>query len=191
MTTAMRVTFFCGSRVGTHPAYLACARDAGRLAAERGIVVVYGGGSIGLMGALADATLAHGGSVTGVIPTDLFAKEVVHTSLSTLHAVSSMHERKALMTTLCDAFVVLPGGFGTLDEMFEALTWRQIGVHQKPLAIVNTEGFFDGLVSFIETARAHGFVPDAETSPLVVEPTIERALDRLQAIVKRLGPEEK
>lgn len=185
MTTGMRVTFFCGSRVGTNPAYVACARDAGRLSAERGIVVVYGGGSIGLMGALADACLAHGGRVSGVIPTDLFAREVVHTGLTELHPVQSMHERKALMTSSCDAFVVLPGGFGTLDEMFEALTWRQIGVHQKPLAVVNTEGFFNGLLSFIETARAHGFVPDAETSPLVVEPTVDRALDRLQALVAR------
>jgi uncharacterized protein (TIGR00730 family) len=185
MSRLFRVTVFCGSRLGASPAFETCAVETGRLAASRGIGVVYGGGSIGLMGKLADSCLAHGGEVDGVLPTNLFKAEVAHTAVTRLHSVEDMHTRKALMTRLCDAFLVLPGGFGTLDEMFEALTWRQIGVHGKPLALVNVDGFFDGLLAFIDNTRAQGFVPAEPENAIIVARTPDEALTALLAFDRR------
>jgi uncharacterized protein (TIGR00730 family) len=185
MSIRFRVTVFCGSRLGASPVYEAGAVETGRLAAARGIGVVYGGGSIGLMGKLANSCLLHGGEVDGVLPTGLFKAEVAHTALTRLHSVETMHERKALMTRLGDAFLVLPGGFGTLDEMFEALTWRQIGVHAKPLALLNVDGFFDGLLAFVDKMREQGFVPQEPNDAIVVARTPDEVLSLIEAHVLR------
>ena len=136
--------------------------------AEGGIGVVYGGGRVGLMGALADAALAAGGEVIGVIPRRLADLEVAHHGLSELHVVETMHERKALMTLNADAFLTLPGGFGTLDELFEAVTWRQLGFHDKPCGLLDVEGYFDGLEQFVERALVEGFIKPADAARFIV-----------------------
>jgi uncharacterized protein (TIGR00730 family) len=158
MPLRRRVCVFCGSKPGVGPAYRSEAVEMGRLLGEAGLGLVYGGAQIGLMGALADATLAHGGEVIGVIPRSLAAVEVAHQGLSRLDVVETMHERKALMAQEADAFVALPGGFGTLDEFFEILTWAQLGIHEKPCVLVNTAGYFDHLLSFLEVAIDQGFL---------------------------------
>lgn len=162
----MRVAVFCGSSLGRLPGYAAAAADFGRSLAEAGIGVVYGGASVGLMGVLADAALAAGGEVIGVIPGGLFAAEVAHPALTRLEVVASMHERKAVMAGLADAFAALPGGLGTLDELFEILTWRQIGLHAKPVALVDVDGFWDPLGALLDDLTAAGFVPGAARDSL-------------------------
>ncbi len=152
------VGVFCGAGAGSRPAYAAAAEALGRLLADAGLCVVYGGGHVGLMGALADAALAGGGEVVGVIPRGLAAQELAHRGVTTLHVVDGMHERKALMATLSDVFVVLPGGFGTLEEAFEVLTWNQLGLHAKPCCFVNTGGFFDHLRMHLDRAVEEGFL---------------------------------
>ena len=149
---------FCGSSPGTRPAYTQAAHTLGETLAERDLSLVYGGGKVGLMGELADAVLANGGSVTGVMPEFLATKEIAHPDLSELRLVASMHERKALMAELADGFVMLPGGFGTLEEFMEVLTWAQLGLHSKPLGLLNTEGYYDSLLSFFDHAVGEGFV---------------------------------
>jgi uncharacterized protein (TIGR00730 family) len=161
------------------PEYLAAATDLGRVLAARGIGVVYGGARVGLMGAVADAALVGGGRVTGVIPRALAEKEVAHTGLTDLRVVTSMHERKALMADLCDAFVALPGGWGTLDETFEILTWAQLGLHSKPCGLLNVQGYFDRLLSFLDHAMDQGFVRREYASLLVVSATVTTLLDAL------------
>jgi hypothetical protein len=153
-----RICVFAGSNAGVRTEYRAAARELGRVLAERGIEVVYGGARVGLMGVLADAALAAGGSVTGVMPSVLVAKEVAHNGLTDLRVVSSMHERKALMSDLSDGFIALPGGWGTWEEFFEVLTWSQLGLHQKPCGLLNVDGYFDRLLSFIEHSMDEGFV---------------------------------
>ena len=153
-----RICVFAGSSAGNRPAYRSAAEDLGRTLAARGIAVVYGGGRIGLMGALADAALASGGEVIGVIPAALVAKEVAHGALTELRVVPSMHERKALMADLSDGVIALPGGWGTLDELFEILTWGQLGLHAKPCGLLNVDGYFDPLLSFVDHAIDEGFV---------------------------------
>jgi uncharacterized protein (TIGR00730 family) len=157
----MRVAVFCGSSAGREPRYVAAAADFGRRLAEAGVSVVYGGASVGLMGVLADAALAAGGEVIGVIPGGLFAAEVPHQGLTQLHVVATMHERKAAMAHLAGAFAALPGGLGTLDELFELLTWRQLGLHAKPVALVDVDGFWDPLVGLLDELTTAGFVPAA------------------------------
>ncbi len=159
---------FCGSNAGARPAYAEAARQVGRLLAESGIRLVYGGGNVGLMGILADAALEAGGSVIGVIPEALVAWEVAHTGLADLRIVGSMHERKALMAELADAFVALPGGFGTFEEFFEVLTWAQLGLHPKPCGLLNIGGFYDPLLALIDYAIAERFIRP-EHRALVVE----------------------
>src|SRR6186713_2170638 len=154
----MRVCVFAGSSSGSRPEYRTAAEDLGRELAARGIELVYGGAHVGLMGGVADAVLAGGGRVTGVIPKALVEKEVAHRGLTDLRIVTSMHERKALMADLSDAFVALPGGWGTLDEMFEILTWAQLGLHRKPCGLLNVCGYFDGLLAFAAHSVAEGFV---------------------------------
>ena len=149
---------FCGSSPGTRPTYTQAARTLGKTLAERDLSLVYGGGKVGLMGKLADAVLANGGKATGVMPDFLAAKEIAHPDLSELHLVASMHERKALMAELADGFVMLPGGFGTLEEFMEVLTWAQLGLHSKPLGLLNTAGYYDPLLSFFDHAVREGFV---------------------------------
>ncbi|MEY4613181.1 MAG: hypothetical protein RL179_1154 [Planctomycetota bacterium] len=152
------VCVFCGSRVGDNPAYALAASRLGTLLASKNIQLVYGAGNIGLMGLVADACLAANGKVVGVIPTKLVEKEVAHKGLTELIVVESMHERKALMAMKSDAFVALPGGFGTCDELFEILTWAQLGIHHKPIGILNTDGFFNPLLAWIDQMIDQGFV---------------------------------
>ena len=153
-----RVCVFCGSTPGRRPEYGAATRAFGRLLAERGYGLVYGGGHVGLMGVVADAMLEAGGEVIGVMPHALIAREIGHRGLTTMHVVDSMHERKALMADLADAFVALPGGVGTFEEMFEAITWTQLGVHAKPCGLLNVDGFYDHLLRFLDHAWAEGFI---------------------------------
>ena len=149
---------FCGSANGARPDYLAAAQALGRTAAERGVDIVYGGARVGLMGAVADAALAAGGRVVGVIPRALVAREIAHEGLTRLHVVESMHERKATMAQLADAFVALPGGIGTLEELFEVWTWAHLGVHAKPCALLDVAGFWQPLVAALDHMVAEGFV---------------------------------
>ncbi len=153
-----RICVFCGSSSGGDPAYLDAALDLGRRIAAAGMGLVYGGASIGLMGAVADAGLAGGAEVIGVIPSVLKDREIAHSGLAQLHFVETMHERKALMAHYADAFVALPGGFGTLDEFFEILTWAQLKIHAKPCLLVNTQGYYDGLLRFLDHAVEAGFL---------------------------------
>jgi uncharacterized protein (TIGR00730 family) len=170
-----RVCVFCGSSAGTRPVYAEAARAMGRLLAERGIGLVYGGGRVGLMGEVADAVLAAGGEVTGVIPRGLMEREVGHRGLTTLHVTGTMHERKALMVDLSDGFVALPGGYGTLDELCEALTWSQLGIHARPCGILNVDGYFDALLALFDHAAREGFVREAHRR-LVLEASQPAAL---------------
>ena len=178
-----RVAVYCGSATPADPAYLALARDVGRGLAERGIGVVYGGGRLGLMGAIADAALAAGGEVTGVIPQALVDAEVAHRGLSELHVVATMHQRKQAFTDLSDGFVTLPGGTGTMDELWEALSWAQIGYHAKPVGLLNAQGYYDGLVAFWDKMAAVGFLRPQHRGLLIVADTLEGLLDRMAAFV--------
>jgi uncharacterized protein (TIGR00730 family) len=162
------VCVFCGSSRAVDPAYLALARDVGASLAARDITVVYGGASVGMMGALADAALAHGGRVLGVIPHSLAQRELAHMGLSELVVVDTMHQRKGRMFRESDAFVTLPGGFGTLDELFEALTDRQIGLHDKRVVLVDHGGYWSGLLAWVERAVRERFVPDHVADALEV-----------------------
>ena len=174
----MRVCVFCGSSPGNRPVYLGTARQVGRVLAERGIGLVYGGAHVGTMGALADAALRAGGSVTGVIPQSLVDWEVAHQGLTELHVVADLHERKAMMARLSDVFVALPGGAGTLEELFEIWTWAQLGLHDKPVGLVDVDGFFQPLLGFLDHAVAEGFVKPVFRDLLIVEPDVDRVLDR-------------
>jgi hypothetical protein len=183
----LRICVFCGSSDGERPAYLAAAREAGALLAARGIGVVYGGGRVGLMGALADAAVAGGGEVIGIIPEMLAAREIAHRSLTELHVVGSMHERKALMAAHSDAFLALPGGFGTLEELFEAVTWRQLGYHAKPCAVLNVEGYYDALERFCDDAWTGGFIREADRAGLTFGTDLGALVDALTASVAAPG----
>lgn len=152
------ICVFCGSREGKRPRYVKEAQHLGRLLVQRNIRLVYGGGSIGLMGKIADAVLEEGGYVVGVIPEKLAHKEIVHQGAQEMHIVDTMHTRKAKMATMSDAFIAMPGGYGTFEELFEVITWAQIGIHQKPIGLLNVEGYFDALLQFIDHAIAEGFV---------------------------------
>jgi uncharacterized protein (TIGR00730 family) len=176
-----RVCVYAGSSVGARPDYLAAAREVGTLLAGRGFGVVYGGGNVGLMGALADAALAAGGEVIGVIPHALAAKELAHPTVTQLHAVETMHERKARMAAESDAFLALPGGIGTLEELFEALTWLQLGLHTKPVGILNTAGYYDGLIAFLETMERERFIRPEHRAMLLVDSQAASLVDRLSA----------
>ncbi len=157
-TSIQRVCVYCGSSFGVVPLYATAAQRLGMVLAEQGIGLVYGGGSVGLMGTVAKAVIDGGGSVTGVLPRSLKTKEIAETIYGELIEVRTMHERKALMTRLSDAFVALPGGFGTMDELFEALTWGQLGIHAKPIGLLNINGYFDGLIAWIDNAAQQGFI---------------------------------
>lgn len=152
------ISVFCGSRSGDNPIFSGAASQLGTLIANKKIKLIYGAGNIGLMGVIADACLAASGHVIGVIPTKLVDKEVAHKGLTEIFIVDSMHERKALMASKSDAFIALPGGFGTCDELFEILTWAQLGIHHNPIGILNTEGFFDPLLVWIDQMIGQGFV---------------------------------
>ena len=175
------VCVFCGSRPGARPEYLEAGRQLGAELARRGLTLVYGGASVGIMGAVADAALAAGGTVVGVMPGFMNAKEIGHKGLTELHSVGSMHERKALMAERSDAFVALPGGFGTLDELFEIVTWAQLGLHRKPMGLLDTKGFFQPLVALARHLAAEGFVPEAQAVPFAVSDSPGALVDRLLA----------
>lgn len=190
-----RLCVFCGSSDGDDPAYPAAARELGGTLARAGIGLVYGGARVGLMGAVADAALAAGGEVIGVIPTALVEKEVAHTGLSDLRVVASMHERKALMAELSDGFVALPGGIGTFEELFEVWTWAQLGYHAKPCALLNVNGFYDGLIAFLDGVAARRFLKHAHRAMLIEARDADGLMTRLRAyappaVTKWIGPGE-
>lgn len=176
-----RVCVFCGSRHGERPAYTHAAEAMGRELGGRGLGLVYGGGHVGLMGVVADAALAAGAEAVGVIPHALAAREVGHPSLTKLHTVDTMHERKALMADLSDAFIALPGGIGTLEELMEVWTWSYLGIHRKPVGLLNVEGYFGPLLAWVERATADGFLRDVHRDLLVVEEEPGALLDALAA----------
>ena len=181
MSTLKRICVFCGSSVGSRPAYAAAARELGRTLAERGLGIVFGGGKVGLMGVLADAALEAGGEAIGVIPEALVAREIGHNGLTKLHVVRSMHQRKTLMADLADAFIALPGGYGTFEEFFEAVTWTQLGIHNKPCGLLNVDGYYDALLALLGRAVADGFVRDANRSLVLDAPDVPTLLQKLEA----------
>ncbi len=182
MTTSIqRVCVFCGSSFGKKAVYLQSAEELGNYLADHNIGLVYGGGNVGLMGAMADAALAAGGEVIGVIPEHLMAREVGHRGLTKLHIVQSMHERKALMADLSDAFLALPGGFGTFDEFCEVLTWSQLGLHQKPCGLLNVNGYYTPLLEMFDHAVTEGFLRPENRAIVLAGETIPRLLDAMRA----------
>lgn len=174
-----RLCVFCGSSPGNRPIYLEAAKRLGRTLGERRVGIVYGGSSIGLMGAMADAALEAGGEVIGVIPRSMVDREIAHTGLSASHVVETMHERKALMTSLSDAFLAMPGGHGTLDELFEALTWSQLGIHEKPIALWDVSGYWQPLIAAIDHAVQEGFVRPRDRARLSASDDLEALLPLL------------
>ena len=179
-----RLAVYCGSSMGTDTLYAAAARAIGEEMTRRGVGLVYGGGRLGLMGVVADAVLAAGGEVHGVIPQALIDLEVAHPGLTELHVVTTMHERKAKMTELTDSFVALPGGIGTFDELFEAWTWNALGYHAKPFALLNVNGFWDGMVAFLDHATRSGFMSSARREQLIVAEGVGEVIDKLDAAAK-------
>ena len=178
---ARRVAVYCGSSDGNHPIFLAEAGALGAAIAASGLEMVYGGACVGLMGAVADAALAGGARVTGVLPQLLAGREIAHTGLTALEMVPTMHERKARMAELADAFVALPGGYGTLDEMLEAVTWAQLGLHEKPCILINTAAYWDGLLAFLDSTVAAGFLNAKNRKLLRVVATAAQAIDLVVA----------
>jgi uncharacterized protein (TIGR00730 family) len=178
-----RICIFCGSNAGARPAYSQAAQTVGRLLCRRGIELVYGGGQVGLMGIVADACLNEGGRVIGVIPQALADKEVAHAGLTELRIVDSMHERKSVMAELSDAFLALPGGYGTWEEFFEVLTWSQLGIQRKACAILNVDGYYDPLLEMADKALSEEFLRDAHRDLLLADVDPERLLDRLSDYV--------
>jgi uncharacterized protein (TIGR00730 family) len=179
-----RVCVFCGASSGRLAAYAEAARAFGTAAAARGVGIVYGGGRVGLMGAVADAALAAGGEVVGVIPQELVNRELAHDGLTELHIVGSLHERKALMAELSDAFVALPGGFGTLDELLEQLTWSQLGLHEKPIGLLDVEEYWRPLIALARHATEEGFVRESDLGAIAVGTDAVGLLDRLERMTR-------
>jgi uncharacterized protein (TIGR00730 family) len=173
----LRVCVFCGSNPGTDPAYVEAAEATGAVLAERGIGLVYGGGSVGLMGRVADAAMAAGGEVVGIIPDFLNRVEIAHPGLTRLEVTSSLHERKARMAELSDGFLALPGGLGTFEEVFEAMTWTQLGVHDKPVGLVDVSGFWAPAAALLDRALADGFIGEEVRASVVSAPTAAEVLD--------------
>lgn len=180
-----RLCVFCGSRPGSEAAYIDAARNLGEALAAREIGLVFGGASIGVMGELADAALAGGGEVIGVIPTSLLDREVAHESLTDLRIVGSMHERKALMADLSSGFVTLPGGIGTLEELFEVWTWAHLGIHDKPMGLLNVAGFFDPLLAFVDRLVEDGFLAAKSRRLIIDTDAIDRLLDQIMELTDR------
>jgi uncharacterized protein (TIGR00730 family) len=203
LVAVKRVLVFCGSSPGRRAEYAAGAAELGRTLADRGLEVVYGGASVGLMGVLADSALAAGGTVIGVIPTRLVEHEIAHAGLTKLHVVDTMHERKALMGELSDGVIALPGGTGTLDELFELFTWKQLGLHRKPIGLLDVAGYWQPLLAFLEHAVNERFLRAEHFQTLLVEseagtlldrlgsaehPTIDKWLERSQAVPNTRSP---
>lgn len=176
MSELVSVCVFCGSSPGARPIYGEAADRFGALLAEAGIRLIYGGGNVGLMGRVADAVMTAGGEAVGVIPRFLMDREVGHTALTEIHVVDSMHERKAMMAKLSDGFAILPGGIGTLEEMFEVWTWRQLGLHPKPCAVLNVGGYYDRMVGFLDDMVVEGFLQPGHRAALQIAATPEELL---------------
>lgn len=183
MTRPTSICVYCGSRNGDRVEFGGAAEAVGRAIGQRGWQLVYGGGRAGLMGMVANAALAAGASVVGVIPRSLMEREVGHQGLAELHVVETMHERKQMMAERSDAFVALPGGIGTFEELFEVWSWRQLGYHDKPLGLLNVAGYYDGLLSFMQQTVARGFVADAQHELLQVDSEPAALLQRIAALV--------
>ena len=179
MNNIKRLAVYCGSAPGSQSVFAEATRATAQAMVRRGVELVYGGGRLGLMGLVADSVLELGGQVYGVIPAALIELEVAHEGVTELHRVETMHERKAKMTELADAFLALPGGIGTLDELFEAWSWNALGYHAKPFCLLNVEGFWDGLIEFMDQATASGFLSQQRRSQLLVARTPEEALELL------------
>ena len=179
MKNVKRLAVYCGSAAGSSEVFADATRATAAAMIGRGVDLVYGGGRLGLMGLIADSVLAAGGRVYGVIPQALVDIEVAHVGLTELHTVANMHERKAKMTDLADAFLALPGGVGTLDELFEAWSWNALGYHKKPFCLLNVDGFWDGMITFIDHATDSGFLSAQRRSQLLVAETPDEALEKL------------
>ena len=175
------ICVYCGANAGVDPVYADAARALGRALVENNLSLVYGGGNVGLMGIIADEVLRMGGEVTGVIPTALVEREVGHTGLTRQFIVKDMHERKAMMASLADGFIAMPGGMGTLEELFEMLTWSQLGIHAKPIGLLNVGGFYDGLSNFIQHAGAQGFIRPQHVALMMSAPEPQALLQLLKA----------
>ncbi|UMR33357.1 TIGR00730 family Rossman fold protein [Massilia sp. MB5] len=175
------VCVYCGANAGADPLYAEGARALAAALVEQNMSLVYGGGNVGLMGIIADEVLRLGGEVTGVIPTKLVEREVAHNGLTRQFIVKDMHERKAMMAELSDGFIAMPGGLGTLEELFEMLTWAQIGIHNKPVGLLNMNGYYDRLVDFVEHARSQGFVRPQHAAMMQIETDPRALLERLKA----------
>ena len=182
---------FCGASSGRSPAYADAARAFGETAARRRVGVVFGGGRVGLMGALADGALGAGGDVVGVIPQSLVDRELAHAGVTRLEVVASLHERKARMAELADAFVALPGGFGTLDELLEQLTWSQLGIHESPIGLLDVEGYWRPLIALARHATEEGFVRESDLASIAVANEPEALLDRLEQLEREERPRPK
>ncbi len=180
MSKLRRICVYCGSNAGNDPAHRAAAHDLGAFLARSGLGLVYGGGNVGLMGAVADGALSQNGEVIGVIPKSLMEKELGHGGVTELHVVTSMHERKQMMVDLSDGFIALPGGFGTLDELFETLTWLQLSFHDKPVGLLNVGGFFNGLIEFIDHMSRSGFLKPEHARCVLVENDPTRLLAAME-----------
>jgi uncharacterized protein (TIGR00730 family) len=174
-----RLAVYCGSATPEDPIYIETARHVGRTLAERGIGVVYGGGRLGLMGAVADSALEAGGEVIGIIPDALVGAEVAHRGCTKLHVVSGMHERKKMFTDLSDGFLTIPGGVGTMDELWEAVSWAQLGYHDKPVGLLNAYGFYDGLIEFYARMGQSGFIRAEHRGILIVDSELDPLLDKM------------
>ena len=179
MTKLQSICVFCASSIGARPLYADSTRRFGEALAARGTTLVFGGGCVGLMGVIADATLGAGGQAVGVIPRALVEREIAHRGLSALHVVETMHERKQRMADLAEAFVMLPGGFGSWDEFCEVVTWAQLGIHHKPLGVLNTGGYYDPMLAMADRAVSEGFVSAVQRDRLIVDDDEKRLLDRL------------
>jgi uncharacterized protein (TIGR00730 family) len=171
---------YCGSSFGITPNYTDAARKLAQALVERKIALVYGGGNVGLMGVIADEVMRLGGQVTGVIPKALVRKEVGHRKITELHVVENMHERKAMMADLADGFIAMPGGIGTLEELFEVMTWAQLGFHDKPIGVLNVDGYYDALLAFLQHTVQQGFLRTQHASLLMVEPDVAALLRRFE-----------
>lgn len=185
--TALSICVYCGSRHGAQPAYTDAARALGQAIGARGWQLVYGGGKVGLMGEVADATLAAGGRVVGVIPDSLMRREVGHAGLSELHVVQTMHQRKQMMAERADAFIALPGGIGTLEELYEVWTWRQLGYHDQPIGLLNVAGYYDELLRFMQRSVVEGFLSAEQNAGLHVGTDPVALLDELAALAGAAG----
>lgn len=179
---------YCGSSIGASPVYAQAARSLVKALVDNNIALVYGGGNVGLMGVIADTCLELGGEVTGVIPKALLDKEVGHTGLTRQHIVKDMHERKAMMAELSDGFIALPGGLGTLEELFEALTWSQLGLHLKPVGLLNVDGFYDGLIGFVQNLVDQRFLKNEQAGLLIHDSDASRLLARFKSYVPSYEP---